>query len=589
MVKRFRDISIRKKILISMLIFTLIPIILVATVATSITYKTMRDQLIYDHRMSSSWLQDRLSLELNNLLDYFYKFEVDKDVKNDILGWCTKGETLDYSAQWRMITLMNTIISMDSRINSIEVFNLSSEEVVVAERSGASLMERANRLYKWQSREDDLQSNLVFLKDEKEIMVAHQIHRFDDKRPIALIVMRMRPYQLEDILDEIKTVPEETIVVLNDQGDLIVADYGTTWELSSDEVKIVRKELSEGDRKEGTYGDQFWFYRSINGGKLQILLAVPNKTIVDALLPTVASSIIVAIIGILASAICSVVYSRAVTLPIRRLSNEVKSISLSEYSGSTVKDREDEIGILQDSFDQMIARNKELIAQQYQAKIEKRNAQLRALQAQINPHFMYNTLQIIGGMALEKEAPEIYSITVALSDIMRYSLNFSKETVYLEEEVRYLESYVMIQNERFNGRICLQLNLSEKTKHCLIPKLILQPLVENSFKHGLVNKSGKWIISVESSLMANGDLQIIVRDNGNGFDPTRLNEIQEMLQQDTVRTMKSDSHIGLANVNARIHLRSHNEAHGVSITSSHETGTAICVLMPANWEGDERL
>ena len=120
---RFRDLSIQKKILLSMLAFTLIPIILVAAVATSITYKTMREQLIYDHRMSSSWLQDRLSLELNNMQNQFYEFEVNKDVKNDIFNWCEKGKSLNYSEQWRIITLMNSIISVDSRMNAVEIFN----------------------------------------------------------------------------------------------------------------------------------------------------------------------------------------------------------------------------------------------------------------------------------------------------------------------------------------------------------------------------------------------------------------------------------------------------------------------------------
>ena len=88
--KPFRNISIRKKILVSMLAFTLIPIILVSAAATTITYKTMRDQLIYDHRMSSGWLQNRLSLEISGQMDQFYQFEVDKEVKADILRWCTQ-------------------------------------------------------------------------------------------------------------------------------------------------------------------------------------------------------------------------------------------------------------------------------------------------------------------------------------------------------------------------------------------------------------------------------------------------------------------------------------------------------------------
>ena len=581
---RFRNISIRKKILVSMLAFTLIPILLVSIVAITITYKTMRDQLIYDHRMSSGWLQDRLAVENSDMMDRFYEFEVDKDVKADILRWCTQDGSLDYSARWRIITVMNTVISMDSNINSIELFNMAENEVLIAERSGARVDESGERLTQWEQRGDALQSNQAFLRSGNEILACHQIHRFDDKQPIALVVFHLRPYHLEGILDEIKTVPEETILVFNDQNEVMVADYGTDWNMDTGLVEGIRRELAEGDRKEASYDDQFWFYRSVSGGKMQILLTIPNQTIVDALFPTVASSIFVAIIAVLASVVCSVVYSKAISRPIRDLSEEMKTITLNEYSGSTLESREDEIGILQDSFNHMISRNKELIAQQYQAKLEKRNAQLRALQAQINPHFMYNTLQVIGGMALEKDAPEVYSVTLALSDILRYSLNFSKEMVCLEEEVEYLKSYVMIQNERFGGKVQLKLELEPNTLKCLIPKLILQPLAENSFEHGLLNKAGDWLLTVESHTTPEGDLLICIKDNGIGFDSERLAQIREKIELDTVKALNSGSHIGLANVHARIKLRSAKEGHGVSIDSSPETGTTVSVRMPAPYE-----
>ena len=581
---RFRNISIRKKILVSMLAFTLIPILLVSIVAITITYKTMRDQLIYDHRMSSGWLQDRLAVENSDMMDRFYEFEVDKDVKADILRWCTQDGSLDYSARWRIITVMNTVISMDSNINSIELFNMAENEVLIAERSGARVDESGERLTQWEQRGDALQSNQAFLRSGNEILACHQIHRFDDKQPIALVVFHLRPYHLEGILDEIKTVPEETILVFNDQNEVMVADYGADWNMDTGLVEGIRRELAEGDRKEASYDDQFWFYRSVSGGKMQILLTIPNQTIVDALFPTVASSIFVAIIAVLASVVCSVVYSKAISRPIRDLSEEMKTITLNEYSGSTLESREDEIGILQDSFNHMITRNKELIAQQYQAKLEKRNAQLRALQAQINPHFMYNTLQVIGGMALEKDAPEVYSVTLALSDILRYSLNFSKEMVCLEEEVEYLKSYVMIQNERFGGKVQLKLELEPDTRKCLIPKLILQPLAENSFEHGLLNKAGDWLLTVESHTTPEGDLLICIKDNGIGFDSERLAQIREKIELDTVKALNSGSHIGLANVHARIKLRSAKEGHGVSIDSSPETGTTVSVRMPALYE-----
>ena len=584
---RFKNLSVQKKIMLSMLVFTLIPVILVTTVAAINTYKTMRDQLIYDHRMSSGWLQKRLSLEINNMMDQFYEVEVDQDVKTDILRWCTQNQVLDYTAQWRIITMMNTIINMDSKINSIELFNLSNNTVLVAERSGAYLDETGERLDQWKQRDEGLQTNLVFLRTEKEILTFHQIYQFDNKRPIALMVIHLRPYRMQDILDEIKTVPEETILVFNDQNELIEANYGTDWNIDVQDLEIIRKDLAEREQKEASFLDQFWFYRTVNNGKLQILLTVPDKTIVNSLFSTIFSSIAVAFLAIFASIICSVVYSHAISRPIRKLSDEMKTLTLNEYSGTFAEDREDEIGILQDSFDHMISRNKELIAQQYQSKLEKRNAQLRALQAQINPHFMYNTLQVIGGMALDKNAPQIYQITVALSDIMRYSLNFSKEMVCLAEEVQYLKSYIMIQNSRFGEKVCLDLKLAEETLDCQIPKLILQPLVENSFEHGFLNKAGNWKIEVESQLVPENNLLLRVKDNGEGFSKERLQQIRETLEQAAESVLKSGSHIGLVNVHARIRLRCPEKEYGLTIESTPAEGTIISVLISAQKERGE--
>lgn len=192
-------------------------------------------------------------------------------------------------------------------------------------------------------------------------------------------------------------------------------------------------------------------------------------------------------------------------------------------------------------------------------------------------------------MALEKDVPEIYTITLALSDIMRYSLSFSKEAVPLSEEIQYLKSYITIQNERFGQKICLRLHLAPETEECLIPKLILQPLVENSFEHGLLNKGGRWELSIESSLTETDDLLIVVKDNGIGFEKERLEEIRRKLSAETDEALRSGSHIGLANVHARIKLHSRNEAHGISIVSSAQEGTSIRVLMPAQWKRRNRM
>ena len=220
MVRIFQNISIRKKLLVSMLTFTLLPILFVCTVTTTMAYRAMRNQLIYDYRMSSRWLQNRLELENDSIMAHFYKFDIDKNIRSDIFRWCIYNEELYYSARWRIITVMNTIMSMNSSIHSVELFNLEKNEVLIAERSGARIDKtdiKNEVLTYWSTRNSSLQSNLVFLRTDKELLAYHLIHRFDNKHPVALIVFHFLPYHIQDILYEIRTVPEETILILNDQ------------------------------------------------------------------------------------------------------------------------------------------------------------------------------------------------------------------------------------------------------------------------------------------------------------------------------------------------------------------------------------
>jgi sensor histidine kinase YesM len=310
-------------------------------------------------------------------------------------------------------------------------------------------------------------------------------------------------------------------------------------------------------------------------------MTVPISSILEALNSTLLAGIAIGMIAVLISTIGSVLFSRAFSKPIIELSAMMRTITIDDFSDVIVNEREDEIGILHDSFGVMIDRNKRLIAKEYQSKIEKREAQIRALQAQINPHFMYNTLQVIGGMALKKEVPEVYKITTALSDIMRYSLNFSDEMVSLKEEIEYFKAYLMIQDERFGNRINLEINMEEPLMDYLIPKLMLQPLIENSLDHGLSGKSGEWRIVLTGSLTDEGDLLLTLEDNGVGIEPDRLLQIQDKLRFEAEKSLKSSSHIGLCNVNARIKLKFYEDKYGISIESNYGEGTAVRVLTKA--------
>jgi two-component system sensor histidine kinase YesM len=575
--------SIRTKTVIATVIFSVVPVLVVTIVAFYITSGTVKEQLILNRRMSTSWLQERLTLEVKNTSSQLYEYEVDKTIRSDIVTWCLSNE-LDYKARSRLIVSMNSAISIDSNINAIEIYNLNNDTVLVANRSGAKLEDTKDKLKDWYIRNGELQKNITYFKRDDEILAVHQINRFEDGRALALVVIYQRKYKLQDILANIKMTDQESVFVFNDQNQLIEADYGEGSIYSIETMDFILEQLESSKTPEMLYKDDFWFYRSV-GGKLKILMAVPNGVIISVSEKTIYSGIIVAIIAAFSSILCSALFSNLITKPIIKLSDKMRNFTLGKETVSWNRRRQDEIGVLEQSFVLMSERNKELIKQQFQTKLEKRNAQLRALQAQINPHFLYNTLQVIGGMAIRKGVKEINVVTIALSDILRYSLNFSKEMVCVRDEIQYLKSYLTIQNERFDNRIHLEIDVSLDLEDCLVPKLILQPMLENSFKHGLPEKTGDWYIKVIGRLKTADDIEFICEDNGIGIPKERLKEINAMLSQEAEEALGVGSHIGLCNVDARIRLRYTGEQYGVRIESLEEEGTKVIVTLKAIKEG----
>ena len=582
---RYRNLSIRKKILLTILAFSLLLVGSTTAITVQISRNTLKNQLIYDRKMSIGWLQDRLDLETKDYVNQFYQFEVNKEIKSIIMNWCKNGKNLNYTSKLQLISAMNTVISMDSNINSIELFNLKTNQVLVAKRSGADMEEAQEKLKYWGKRDKTLQTNIMFKREGKEIMIAHQIYDFYENVPVALITMKIRPYEIQDILENIKTTEDESVMLFNDEGELIEADYSQSdSKIQTMNLTEITRKFQESQEQEFFYKDNFWFCRSVNRGKLVILFAVPVFVITNAMRQMLIAGLIIAGIAVIISITGSVLYSGILSKPIIALAEKMQTAMINNYSGKIPADRKDEIGILQNSFNLMMERNQRLIQQEYQSKIEKRKAQVRALQAQINPHFMHNTLQTIGGIALEKNVVKIYDMTTSLSDILRYSLNFTREMVCLREEIRYLQEYLNIQNERFDNRIEFEIQVKKELMEYVVPKLILQPILENSLEHGLINKAGTWNIKLMAMLTTSKDLLLQISDNGIGLSEERLAEIKQILEKDAANALKTSSHIGLGNVHSRIRLKYADSKYGVTIKSRPGEGTTVCVLTKAEKE-----
>lgn len=210
----------------------------------------------------------------------------------------------------------------------------------------------------------------------------------------------------------------------------------------------------------------------------------------------------------------------------------------------------------------------------------RKQAELSALQSQINPHFLYNTLETIRGLAMFYGIDDIADMTKALADLFRYSINRHGVIVPLEEELKSVRNYFLIQKKRFNSKFSLIENIDEDALRCLIPKLLLQPIVENCVHHGLEIKSEKGKVIIEACLTEK-EILINIKDDGVGINQSKLEELQKHLKDSDGEKLEENNkaHIGLFNVNARIQL-SYGPDYGLTIQSMEGIGTSVEIVLP---------
>lgn len=275
-------------------------------------------------------------------------------------------------------------------------------------------------------------------------------------------------------------------------------------------------------------------------------------------------------------------FAGGITKPIARLSLQMKSVQHGQFDigglEMVAEENCDEVGQLRNDFTLMVQKIQYLIRENYVKQILTKEAQLRALRAQINPHFLYNTLDSIYWIAKVNGQTRIASMTQALANLLRSSISGSRDTIPLKEELGLLNDYVMIQKVRFESRLNFQLEVDTTLQEEAIPQLTLQPIVENSIRYGLEKMTTPCTIRLYSQRFTQY-FQIVIADNGNGFDPDRLPGNRQ--------TEKSGMGIGLENIDRRFKLY-YGDDFGLTIQSAPGKGTTVILKIPYR-SGREKL
>jgi two-component system sensor histidine kinase YesM len=288
-------------------------------------------------------------------------------------------------------------------------------------------------------------------------------------------------------------------------------------------------------------------------------------------------SLIIAGVTVLVALIASFFFSGSIARPVIELRSLMKEAEDGNLAVRFEGKQEDEIGHLGKSFNTMIEEVQKLIDMVYREQQSKREAELKTLQEQIKPHFLYNTLDTIRWMAEEHAASDIVEVVGALTSLFRIGLARGKEMICVRDELEHVRSYLIIQKARYEDKFDFTLAAQDDVMPCMVLKLTLQPIVENAIYHGIKERRGKGTIRVEA-IRRDGILVLRVTDDGIGMGPERLAELRALLETEHAESSAHGGY-GMSNVNERIRL-SFGRTYGIHFVSVPGGGTTVEVLHP---------
>lgn len=280
----------------------------------------------------------------------------------------------------------------------------------------------------------------------------------------------------------------------------------------------------------------------------------------------------------------SFLFTKKVSAPIKRLAQKMREAELGQYNVLPLTDRHDEIGLLNRSYNKMISTIRELIEDVYMSQLMHKQAQFSALQSQINPHMLFNTLESIRMTAAINGDKDVVLMVKRLGKMFRFNLAKEGKVNLISDEIDFIENYIALQNVRFKNRFILQTEIDFKVLGTPIIRFVFQPIIENSIIHGFKNKNQDWIIQIKGRRQDEGNIVLQFTDNGVGIDHDKLMKLNSVLDAPPSIKPEASLGIGLQNIKDRIKLQYGNEYY--LRVRSGEGFTTVEIMIPAHGKGE---
>ncbi|MGO4544151.1 sensor histidine kinase [Paenibacillus sp. 2TAB23] len=575
-------------------------IILVPLVAVSI-FASLRSEQILERkvneqtRIALSSAMEAIDMTMNNIENMSMALATDTNL-NELLRrentHLTADMTLDFNKVLNQLSNMN---SVNNYLTQFSIYHAYSETILSSKYGGrrmdgllkqpwyGELLKSGGKRFLLIPRVDEFDSyqqlDQSFQPGYLTLMLAMDPFKPDVRKHVLMITISAS--HLQKHLDTLVHANNASVFLMNSDNRLIVGTNPDItppqWTTGSDYTV---------NRHSGQNGNPEMLvrYRSAVSG-WTIMMVKPASAMYAEINQLRTFMYVIISMSFLLSLVISWVVYQGIASPLRTLAHGMKQVRIGQLNTNLPHKREDEFGYLMQSFNEMALEQKHLIKNNYEQQLLRLKAELRVMQSQINPHFLYNTLDSIYSMAENYEAEEITEMVLNLSKFFRLSLSKGQDEFTVAETIEHLQYYLTVQRIRFIDKLSVSIQVDEPSKSCLVLKLLLQPIVENAILHGLEQKKKDGLVRIDCRVEQQR-LRLEVSDNGKGINAERLGYIRDELAKLSLHTDKVWEHeirrhdlYGLWNVKARLKLY-YGEPAELTIDSIENEGTTIVLWIP---------
>ncbi len=594
-----RKTKIRNRLVTAFLILSIFPVLFVGIISFVRTYEDMEKKAVEYSRNISYQIVNNIGYILDNYIDKFERVALNSTILADIYNYELLKEYRQIEVENRVRYTLASIVGIGEGIDSMELrtpggerfyysYPISDEDI-----AHSRLLEEAGN-----------KEGITWSVTQKEV---------DSDREIYIILAKKMQIQFEDevtgyalmsikreYLDQVSrnnnqdwdsytviTDARGTIISHPDQGKILAPlDRLITMKIDSfEETKTVHEQQDNLFRINNESGTFLVSYAVLAKNGWRVINIVPYDTLMKSTMDNGLMTLFTVLLCIVVAVGISLIVTRSISLPVEHLITNMEQAGGGDLDiriDENWSEVRDEFATLSKGFNDMVFRLKKLIDDVYRAQLKekeleflKKEAELNALQQQINPHFLYNTLEAIFWTAQLKGENEISEMVTALGDFFRTSINKGIEYITIDDEIKNVKTYVYLQKIRFGTRFSVEWNISRDIMQFRTIKLILQPIIENAIVHGIEGMENGGLIQI-SGYREGQRIVFAVNDNGKGMTADEINRLENFINNTEKDTGRS---IGVKNVNQRIKLYFGNE-YGITFISAEQQGTTVRIEVP---------